>query len=136
LGGALAKSPYGSGIGVKIHRNEVILVATGEAYSAREFTERAFALVGLEADDFIEIYSRFMRPAEVDYLLGDPQDTFDTLGWEVRTSFEDLVREMVEANLELALREKLLCDAIGSKWHWQRIIKSQHGRYFNICHWP
>ena len=87
------------------------VVATGQAYSVREFAERAFSLVGLDADDFIEIDARFFRPAEVDYLLGDPQDTFDTLGWEIRTSFEELVREMVEADLELAGREKLLCEA-------------------------
>ncbi|PQV62485.1 GDPmannose 4,6-dehydratase [Abditibacterium utsteinense] len=87
------------------------VVATGEAYSVREFAERAFALVGLDAEEFIEVDARFFRPAEVDYLLGDPQDTFDTLGWELRTSFEELVREMVEADLELAQREKLLRDA-------------------------
>ncbi len=87
------------------------VVATGEAYSVREFAERAFALVDLDPDEFIEIDPRFFRPAEVDYLLGDPQDTFDTLGWQIRTSFDDLVREMVEADLEMARREKLLQDA-------------------------
>ncbi len=87
------------------------VVATGEAYSVREFAERAFALVDLDAKDFIEVDQRFFRPAEVDYLLGDPQDTFDTLGWKLKFSFDDLVREMVEADLELARREKLLQDA-------------------------
>ena len=87
------------------------VVATGEAFSVREFAERAFDLVGLDAEDFIEVDARFFRPAEVDYLLGDPQDTFKTLGWEIRTSFADLVREMVEADLELARREKLLREA-------------------------
>jgi GDPmannose 4,6-dehydratase len=87
------------------------VVATGEAYSVREFAEKAFALVDLNANDFVESDPRFFRPAEVDYLLGDPQDTFDTLKWEIRTSFEQLVQEMVECDLELAQREKLLQDA-------------------------
>ncbi len=87
------------------------VLATGKAYSVREFAARAFALVGLDASDFIHIDQRFMRPAEVDFLLGDPQDTFESLDWQPRTSFDDLVCEMVEHDLELAEREKLLQDA-------------------------
>ncbi|RYG61061.1 GDP-mannose 4,6-dehydratase, partial [bacterium] len=87
------------------------VVATGEAYSVREFAEKAFALVGLDANDFVEVDPRFFRPAEVEYLLGDPQDTFDTLDWHPKTSFEELVQEMVDGDLELARREKLLLDA-------------------------
>ncbi|HEX9996890.1 MAG TPA: GDP-mannose 4,6-dehydratase [Abditibacterium sp.] len=86
------------------------VVATGEAYSVREFAERAFALVGLDSKDFVEVDPRFFRPAEVEYLLGEPQDTFETLNWRPRTSFEELVREMVEADHEMAKREKLLID--------------------------
>ena len=93
------------------HTARDYVVATGEAYSVREFAERAFALVDLDASDFIVVDPRFFRPAEVDYLLGDPQDTFDTLGWKLRTSFDDLVREMVEADLEMARRERLLQEA-------------------------
>jgi GDPmannose 4,6-dehydratase len=87
------------------------VVATGEAFSVREFAERAFAMVDLDANDFVEVDPRFFRPAEVEYLLGDPQTTFDTLNWRPKISFEELVREMVEADLELAQREKLLQDA-------------------------
>lgn len=87
------------------------VVATGQAFSVREFAERAFALVDLEADDFIEVDARFLRPAEVDHLLGDPRDIFDKLGWKPRTSFDDLIREMVESDLELARRERLFIDA-------------------------
>jgi GDPmannose 4,6-dehydratase len=87
------------------------VVATGEAYSVREFAEKAFQLVGLDAADFVEVDPRFFRPAEVEYLLGEPQDTFDTLNWHPRTSFEELVSEMVENDLEMAQREKLLQDA-------------------------
>lgn len=86
-------------------------IATGEAYSVREFAERAFALVGLNHQDYVEVDPRYFRPAEVDYLLGDASETREVLGWSPRTSFEELVREMVEADLELARQEKTLIDA-------------------------
>ena len=56
---------------------------------------------------------RFFRPAEVEYLLGDPTDTFAALDWRPKTSFEELVREMVEADMELARREKIIADMDG-----------------------
>jgi GDPmannose 4,6-dehydratase len=87
------------------------VVATGEAYSVREFAEKAFGMLDLDYNDFIEIDPRFYRPTEVDYLLGDPSKTKEYLNWEPRTSFDELVREMVEADLELAQREKVLIDA-------------------------
>ena len=87
------------------------VIATGEAYSVREFAERAFAQVDLDYHDFVEVDPRFFRPAEVDYLLGDAQDTNRVLGWHPRTSFDDLVREMVEADLELAQQERTLIDS-------------------------
>ncbi|MBW3638162.1 MAG: GDP-mannose 4,6-dehydratase [Armatimonadetes bacterium] len=93
------------------HEARDYVVATGEAYSVREFAEKAFEMVGLDAAEFVEVDPRFFRPAEVEYLLGDPQDTFDRLKWHPRTSFDELVREMVEADLEMAQREKLLQDA-------------------------
>jgi GDPmannose 4,6-dehydratase len=86
-------------------------LATGEAYSVREFAERAFGLAGLKAEDFIEVDPRYFRPAEVDYLLGDATETLAALGWRPRTSFAELVREMVEADLELARQEKTLIAA-------------------------
>lgn len=86
-------------------------IATGEAYSVREFAERAFARVGLDYRDYVEVDPRYFRPAEVDYLLGDAGETRAALGWAPRTSFEDLVREMVEHDLELARQEKTLISA-------------------------
>ncbi|CAM3260654.1 GDP-mannose 4,6-dehydratase [Deinococcus saxicola] len=86
-------------------------IATGEAYSVREFAERSFALAGLKAEDYVEIDPRYFRPAEVDYLLGDATETREKLGWTPKTSFEELVREMVEHDLELARQEKTLRDA-------------------------
>ncbi|WP_027481686.1 GDP-mannose 4,6-dehydratase [Deinococcus pimensis] len=87
------------------------VIATGEAYSVREFAQRAFALVGLDAEAYIEVDPRYFRPAEVDYLLGDMQETREQLGWSPKTSFETLVKEMVEHDLELARQEKTLIDA-------------------------
>ncbi|MHA0036121.1 GDP-mannose 4,6-dehydratase [Deinococcus sp. PESE-13] len=86
-------------------------IATGEAYSVREFAEKAFALVDLDYNDFVEVDPRYFRPAEVDYLLGDASETREFLGWTPKTSFEGLVREMVEHDLELARQEKTLLDA-------------------------
>lgn len=95
------------------------VIATGEAYSVREFAERAFGLLDLNADDWIEIDPRFFRPAEVDYLLGDATPAREILSWTPRTSFDDLVREMVESDFELARREKTLRDA-GHEVNWSR----------------
>lgn len=87
------------------------VIATGEAYSVREFAERAFARVGLDYEEYVEVDPRFFRPAEVDYLLGDAAETREALGWQPRTSFEQLVEEMVDADLELARQERTLIDA-------------------------
>jgi GDPmannose 4,6-dehydratase len=87
------------------------VIATGEAYSVREFAEAAFSQVDLDYNDFVEVDPRFFRPAEVDYLLGDPRETMQALNWTPKTSFANLVREMVEADLELARQERTLIDA-------------------------
>lgn len=87
------------------------VVATGEAYSVRDFCERAFGQVGLDYEEYVEVDPRFFRPAEVDYLLGDAEETNRVLGWQPRTSFDQLVREMVEHDLELARREQTLMAA-------------------------
>jgi GDPmannose 4,6-dehydratase len=87
------------------------VIATGEAYSVREFCERAFSLAGLDYKDFVHIDPRYFRPAEVEYLQGDPSDTFAKLDWRPKTSFTQLVQEMVDHDLELARQERTLRDA-------------------------
>ncbi|MEM8494494.1 MAG: GDP-mannose 4,6-dehydratase [Planctomycetota bacterium] len=87
------------------------VVATGETWSVREFCERAFGYAGLNYDDHVEIDPRYFRPAEVDLLLGDPAKAKRQLGWKPRTSFQELVEMMVDADMELAQREKVLADA-------------------------
>jgi GDPmannose 4,6-dehydratase len=77
------------------------VVASGETHSVREFCEVAFGHVGLEWDDKVTIDEKFMRPAEVDQLIGDPSLAQKVLGWEQRTSFQELVTMMVDADLDL-----------------------------------
>ncbi len=87
------------------------VVATGKMISVRAFCELAFGEVGLDYRDFIEIDPRYFRPAEVEQLLGDATKARTVLGWEPRTTVEELARMMVEHDLELARRERTLRDA-------------------------
>lgn len=87
------------------------VVATGETHSVREFMEVAFSHVGLDYKDFYEVDPRYFRPAEVDLLLGDPAKCKKQLDWEPKVKFEELARMMVDADMELAAREKTLRDA-------------------------
>jgi GDPmannose 4,6-dehydratase len=77
------------------------VVATGETHSVREFCELAFDHVGLRWEDHVVIDERFFRPAEVDLLVGDAAKARGTLGLAPRTSFPELVRMMVDADLDL-----------------------------------
>jgi GDPmannose 4,6-dehydratase len=76
------------------------VVGTGETHAVREWVEIAFAHVGLEPGDFVRIAPEFLRPAEVDLLIADPTKAREHLGWSARTSFAELVRIMVDADLE------------------------------------
>lgn len=82
------------------------VVATGEAHSVQEFVEIAFDHAGLDWRRHVRIDPRYYRPAEVDYLLGDPSKAQRQLAWEPAVSFTNLVRMMVEHDLELARREQ------------------------------
>jgi GDPmannose 4,6-dehydratase len=77
------------------------VIATGEAHSVRELVDVAFARVGLDPESHIRIDPRFLRPAEVEHLVGDASKAREKLGWEPRTSFEEMVQLMVDADLEL-----------------------------------
>ncbi|MBY0312489.1 MAG: GDP-mannose 4,6-dehydratase [Phycisphaerales bacterium] len=87
------------------------VVATGRSYSVREFAELAFAEVGLNARDHVRFDERYTRPSEVEELCGDWHKAKSTLGWKPKTELPELVRMMVENDLELARREKTLRDA-------------------------
>lgn len=87
------------------------VIATGRMISVRAFAEMAFAHAGLDMADFVEFDPRYLRPAEVDELLGDPSKAREKLGWVPTTSVEELARMMVEHDIELARRERTLVDA-------------------------
>jgi GDPmannose 4,6-dehydratase len=80
------------------------VIATGECHSVREFCERAFAEVDLDYRKYVVIDERFRRPAEVDQLVGDSSKARKVLGWRPKYTFNELVKEMVEADLETLLR--------------------------------
>jgi GDPmannose 4,6-dehydratase len=81
------------------------VIATGESHSVREFLEEAFGLLDLDWRDYVRIDPTYFRPAEVDLLVGDASKAAERLGWEPKVRFRELVRLMVEADLELARRE-------------------------------
>lgn len=76
------------------------VLATGETHSVREFCEIAFSAVDLDYNDYVVVDPKFYRPAEVDLLLGDPAKAKKQLKWEPETSFQDLVRLMVQEDLK------------------------------------
>lgn len=84
------------------------VIATGVTRSVRDFANVAFAQVGLEADAHISLDNALMRPAEVDVLLGDATKARNLLGWAPETTFEQMVAEMVEADLERVARQDRL----------------------------
>ena len=76
------------------------VVATGRTVSVKDMIDVAFSHAGLNAEDYVRTDPRFMRPAEVDVLLGNPAKAKKELGWEPRTTMEEMIREMVDADLE------------------------------------
>lgn len=83
------------------------VVCTGKTHSVRDFCQVAFGYVGLDYADYVVTDPRFYRPAEVDLLVGDPSLAKEQLNWEPRVSFEELVRMMVDADMEYLGREIL-----------------------------
>src|SRR4051794_2788212 len=76
-----------------------LVVATGETHEVREFCDLAFSRVGLDYRDHVTQDERFMRPAEVDLLIGDPTKAKDKLGWKPEVTFDELVSRMVDSDL-------------------------------------
>jgi len=86
------------------------VLATGETHSVKEFAEKAFNHVGLNWEDFVLTSEKYSRPNEVHHLLGDASKAKNILGWEPKTSFNELVEKMVDNDLDLANKEKVLID--------------------------
>jgi len=87
------------------------VVATGESRSVREFLDLAASLAGVNWKSCVEVDPRYFRPTEVHFLQGDASKARQTLGWQPEISFEELVRSMVERDLELACQEQTLLQA-------------------------
>ena len=84
---------------------EDYVIATGETHSVREFAEEAFRCLDLDWKKHVKIDPRYFRLTEVDLLIGDASKAHKVLGWKPKTSFKELVKIMVEADLDLAERE-------------------------------
>lgn len=95
------------------------VIGTGEAHSVKEFLDEAFGYVGLDWHDYVRIDPRYFRPTEVDYLLSDPSRACEILGWEPRVFFSDLIRIMVDADLELL--------GLESPGEGRKILEAHHG---------
>lgn len=87
-------------------RPDDYVIATGETHSVQEFCELAFGHVDLNWRDWVVQDERFMRPAEVDLLIGDAAKAQQVLGWKPRTSFRELVTMMVDYDMELVGRQR------------------------------
>jgi len=81
-------------------RPDDYVIATGETHSVREFCELAFSHLGLDYRDYVEVDPKYFRPTEVDRLVGDATKARQRLGWEPKTRFAELVRLMVDADLD------------------------------------
>lgn len=76
------------------------VIATGQAWSVRQFLDLAFSAVGLDWKEYVEFDERYLRPSEVDLLIGDYSKAKEKLGWQPKTTFKELVEFMVKADLE------------------------------------
>lgn len=93
---------------IKIIQHDIpddFVVASGETHCVREFLEIAFDLVGLDTYKYVEIDPNLFRPSEVNYLLGNPSKIKKTLGWEPEISFKEIVKRMIDYDMEKELSE-------------------------------
>ena len=98
------------------------VLATGESHSVREFLEIAFNELNLNYEDYVISSEKYFRPNEVNHLLGDYSKAKLELGWEPETSFNDLVKIMLENDIKLAEREKTLIESNLLQPTWEHSI--------------
>ena len=84
------------------------VVATGECYSVKEFVNETFEYLDLDWHKYVEIDPLYFRPSEVDHLQGDASKAKKVLNWKPKVSFSELVRMMVDADLQSAKQEKII----------------------------
>ncbi len=98
------------------------VLATGESHKVREFVEKAFLVVDLNWEKYVEISEKYFRPNEVDHLLGDASKAKKYLGWKPKTSFDELIEIMVKEDMKLAEKEKILTESNLLKPTWENPI--------------
>src|SRR5262249_16623703 len=86
------------------------VVATGETHSVREFLDEVFGYLELDWKQHVQVDPKYFRPAEVDLLLGDACKARKVLGWSPKVTFKALAKMMIEADLKLAKRERVVAD--------------------------
>jgi len=91
------------------------VIATGETHSVREFLDEAFGNLDLDWEEHVEIDPRYYRPAEVDLLLGDAGKARRVLAWEPKVTFKELVRLMVDHDLKIARKERMIAEREGGE---------------------
>ena len=89
-------------------KSDDYVVATGETHSVREFLDEVFGHLDLDWQKFVEIDPRYLRPSEVDCLLGDASKAKKVLGWEPKVTFQELAQMMTDADMGIAKREKII----------------------------
>ena len=87
---------------LQVDEPDDFVLATNETYSVQEYVEEAFNCVGLDWERYVKYDARYERPAEVDLLIGDPAKAKEKLGWEPKTKFKELVKIMVDADMDKA----------------------------------
>tara|TARA_B100000214_G_C23955924_1_gene622826 strand:+ start:483 stop:1517 length:1035 start_codon:yes stop_codon:yes gene_type:complete len=98
------------------------VLATGETHTVKDFLKIAFEYLSLNYEEFVETSDKYYRPNEVEHLLGDSTKARKQLGWKPEVEFEQLVHMMVDFDLNLAKREKLLIDEGYLKPTWENFI--------------
>lgn len=106
---------------LQIDTPDDFVVGTGESHSIRQFLDEAFGYVKLDWHDYVRIDPRYFRPNEVDFLQADSSKARKALDWEPRIFFKDLVKVMVDADLELA--------GLPSSGEGRRILEAHHGKW-------
>ena len=118
---------------MQLDQPDDFVVGTGEAHSPREFLDEAFGYVDLDWHDYVEIDPRYYRPTDVDYLMADSSKAQEVIGWQPRILFKDLVRLMVDADMELLGLEPIgegrrVMEQVHGDWHrWEDQIVSMEG---------
>ena len=95
------------------------VIATGESHSVKEFAKIAFSHAGLDWEEYVNTDKKYERPNEVHHLLGDSTKAKKELGWKPKTSFQELVKIMVEHDIDIAEREKILIEKKLIKPTWE-----------------